>query len=419
MRSFKQVEMVLLAGGIIALIAVQLVFQKPPFGDEKIYLGNVALLHQYGFGKEYLVQLEGSAGPLYSMVHFLFEPVTHLQSPAVRWVNVMLLIGVIFFLYRTLRIIHFSNRQFALYIMAVPITYTLSGIAFTEMPALFFFCAAVYLVIKSMWQNDRRIKQVIQLIAGGCCMGLAIIGRQPMLLTLAAFPFLFIQKDNYTKGIPLLILTLVVSLALPFYVFSVWNGFVPVIESRLYQELTNRGRSFLLPSFLLCLFYLAVGMWLIAPRFYYMPAKRKIVIGMVAFFIIVAIINFIFRWIELLPLTALMERTFSAGITQAIANLCGSAVIFSGLLFLVCLYRQAKQLQFRKEIMFSSAVIVLIAVACIKITWGFSSRYPGQAMPALILLAGFFYRPSAYNILRIVLGMIIGLVSVAFYFISN
>jgi hypothetical protein len=410
-------EIILLVSGLIAMLAVQIILRRPPFNDEHDYLMNVPLLHQYGFGKNYLTHLIGSAGPLYSMVHFLFEPVTHLQSPYIRWVNIIFLAGAAYFIYRILRLFNFSHRFYAFYVMAVPITYVIAGMVLTEMPALFFFTAALYLIIKSTCQANERGK-IIQLMAGGLCMSLAIIGRQPYLLTLAALPVLFISKENYKKNILLLLMTLAFSIAIPCYVFYIWRGLVPTIESQLYKDIAQAGVSYRPDFFLLCIFYFSVCMLLTAPGFFRLSHSSKFFMWWAAACMILTAANFTFHWIELFPVKKLLQQVFvTPRAVYIVSTLCGTAVILLSLYFIVCLYIQCT-MHYRKEVLFLALALLLMAAACAKITWGYSSRYAGQAIPLLILLGSFFYRNSKYNSVRIIIGMLTGLISLVSYFFN-
>jgi hypothetical protein len=408
-------ELILLTAGLLGLVALQLIFPRAPFYDEDDYLLNIALLHKYGLGKNYLVNLIGSAGPLYSVVHFIFEPLTGLKAPYIRLVNTGFLVGVTWFTYRTLYLLNFSNRFYALFVMAIPMTYVIAGLALTEMPAIFFFTAAIYLIIKSM--SPAPGKYVLpQLIIGGLCISLAILGRQPFLLTLAALPVLFISKENYKKNIVLLAITLLFSVALPCYVFVIWRGLVPTIESQLYIDIAHAGISYRPDFFLLCVFYFSVSMLLISPAFLRPPGKNALLRWSICFAAI-TIANFIFNWIALLPAKPWLEKMLAnPRLVYTSSILCGSAVIFLGLYFTFCVYKNLQAMQYPKELVFFTASLLLVAAACIKITWGFSSRYAAQAIPLIVLTGSYTYKNSKYNPAGIVIGILTGLMSLFTYF---
>ena len=411
-----QREIVLLLAGWIGLFILQLIFRRVPFYDEDDYLLNVALLHQYGFGKSYLVNLIGSAGPLYSVVHFLFEPFTGLNAPYVRFVNTGFLAGVTYITWLTLRILNFQNRFYAFYIMAIPMTYVIGGLALTEMPAIFFFSTSIYLIIKCMSPLPGKYV-FFKLILAGICMSFAILGRQPFLLTLAALPVLFFHKENYKKNILQLAVTLLFSIALPCYVFIIWKGLVPTIESQLYVDIAHAGTSYRPDFFLLCVFYFAISMLFISPEFLRPPPGKNVLLKWISFFIAIMAANFIFDWIELLPAKLWMEKVLSnQQLVHIFSILCGSAVIFLGMYFIICVFKNLYNLSFPKELIFFTAASLLVAAACVKITWGFSSRYAAQAIPMLVLAGSFTYKNSKYNLAGLIIGVVLGLMSLFTYF---
>jgi hypothetical protein len=407
------IEIILLVTGFTALVTVQIIFQRPLNDDERDYLSNVALLHQYGPGKNYLVHLVGSAGPLYPVVHFLFEPITRLDVLYVRWINTGFLTGAIYFIYRTISLFNFPLRFYSFYTMAIPMTYVTGGMALTEMPALFFFSVSIYLLIKS---TAAARPPLLQVILAGCCMSLAILGRQPYLLTLAAFPVLFIPGQNLKRSITLLVVTLIFSVALPCYVFFTWKGLVPTIESQLYKDIAQAGISYRPDFFLLCIFYFAMSMLIIAPGLFRIKLSTASLTGWIACFVAIIAANFVFQWITLIPLKGLSEKIFTTpGQIYVFSNVCGSAVIFSSFCFLVSLYKHSRNMPNRKEIVFFALTALLVAAACIKITWGYSSRYAAQAIPSLVLLGSFFYKNTGFNIIRIIAGVIAGLIALTTY----
>ena len=407
-------EILLLVAGWLTLVTLQFIFRRPPFYDEDEYLSNVALLHQYGWGKNYLEHLIGSAGPLFSVVHFIFEPLTHLNAPHIRFVNTGFLAGTTYFTYLTLGLLNFQHRLYALFMMAIPMTYVIGGLALTEMPAIFFFSAAVYLVIKSTGL-PAGIKQSFLLLAAGACMGLAILGRQPFLLTLAAFPVLFIAPAPGKKNTAGLFLFLLSSLALPGYVFMVWHGLVPTIESQLYIDIANAGTKYRPDFFLLCVFYFAISLWLISPAFLRFPGGPQHAFKWIAGGCIIAAVNFATGWIELLPVRPFLVKILSPGQARILSLLFGSTAVVLSLYFLCCIYNNLQQQRFSKEFLFFSAACLLIAAACVKITWGFSSRYAAQAVPLLVLMGSYTYRRSKYNMAGVLLGVIIGVICIFSY----
>ncbi len=412
-------EIIILLSGLIALIVLQFVFDRPPFYDEDDYLQNVAILQQHGFSNAYLLSLTGSAGPLYSVVHYLFEPITNLQSPYVRYINTGFLAGTMYLSGLTLRLLSHSYRLYALMAMAIPMTYIISGLALTEAPAIFFFSAGIYLMSVSALQRDADSTSIIQSFLGGLCISIAILGRQPYLLVLAAFPVLFLNKKSYKKGLILLATALAMSLLLPVYVFIIWNDLVAPSDAAFYDRIASEGVSYRFDFFFLCIAYYCIALFIIAPGFYKIPGKREINCYIVAYLLLV-LLNLKFEFIHFFFLRFIIEKFVpSPGLIPLLEILFGALIPLISFYFLTTLYYRLQRAAFKRELLFYSAAMILIALSCIKITWGFSSRYAAQAIPLIILTGSYFYKPSKYNSIRISAGIVLGLLSVVSYFLSK
>ncbi|HTL07580.1 MAG TPA: hypothetical protein VL307_04960 [Chitinophagaceae bacterium] len=409
-------EKALLLAGLVAMVIIQCFLVRPPFYDEADYLGNVAFLQKHGFGKTYLVSLQGSAGPLYSLVHYLFTPVTHLAPPFIRLVNSFFLAGTIALLYVRLHTADAAMRWYGLYIMAIPMTYVVAGMALTEMPALFFFTAFITLVLPGKEQTALPLWKAA---LAGFCLSLAIIGRQPYLTTLAALPLLITThtKDNRTI---FLLTTAFFALLLPCFIFYTWKGLVPPIEGQLYKNLAEQGSSYRIDFFFLCLFYFAIGMLLIAPRFFSINHSKQHRLMYLLAFAFCVVINYQFHLLEVLPLKGLTMQLLSPGSMgqQLLENIVGSIVICSACYFLFCMYRQLPTMHFKREVLFYSMVILLISASCAKITWGFSSRYAAQGLTPLLLLGSYFYQPQRANKVLVIAGVVVGLSALLSYFLA-
>jgi hypothetical protein len=64
---------------------------------------------------------------------------------------------------------------------------------------------------------------------------------------------------------------------------------------------------------------------------------------------------------------------------------------------------------------FFTASCLLVAAACVKITWGFSSRYAAQAVPLLVMMGSYTYRNSKHKMAHLLLGMVIGFICIFSY----
>lgn len=412
-KELTKAEIAVLVAGFIFLIALVAGLSRPPFYDERYYIKNVFLLQQYGFSREYLLKHIGSAGPLYSAVHYVFAPLTHLRVPYIRLVNVFLLAGSMYFLGKTLQLLQFSANM-ALLVLAIPMTYVVTGLALTEVPAMFFFSAAIYSIL---YATTKSKYPIVYLIAGGFLMGLAILGRQPYLLTLGVLPILFWNKEAYIKNGLLLIVTIISALVLPAIVFSVWNGLVAPEDAALYTEIARNGISLQPKFFFFCTAYFAVIVLLLAPSIYLRPTRRLLAFLGIALLIFIAV-NYSAGVITFLPMRFTLERLFSASFISGAELICGAVIMVLSVYLLLSIAQRVKE-NYSKELLFFVAATFLIALSCIKITWGYSSRYAAQAIPLIVPLCAVFYRRSKYNVYRLALGIVIGAVSLLTYIKSD
>ncbi len=414
--TLKKPELLILLVGLVTQIVIIIIFNRFPVYDERYYLYNVSLLHEYGLSKTYLLHHTGSAGPLYSVLHYLLEPITQLRMPYIRFVNISLLLGTIYFLGLTLKLLHFSG-SYALCVLAIPMTYTISGLALTEIPAIFFFSAGLYLIIKISSNHTPYPTAIIHSLTGGIFVSFAILGRQPYLLTLAALPILFWNKKNYIRSGLLLLLTIVASLALPCYIFYLWNGLVAPADSNVYENLARKGVSYRPEFFLLCLAYFSIIFIIIAPGLFVLPGKREKQFLLLMYIFLLAV-NYQFNVIKFLPISGVIIKIIPAEYIQIAEVLCGTGVILLAIYFISALFWQLHKKVYPKELLFYSFAMLLIAISCLKITWGFSSRYAAQALPMLIPVGAYFFKRNNSSVYRIIAGVVLGLMSFATYIIA-
>jgi hypothetical protein len=402
-------ESIVLLTALIVLIVLIIVLGGPPLYDEDDYLINVTLLHKYGFTELYLLKHIGSAGPLYPTLHYVLEPFTNLKTPYIRLVNIALLIGSIWFIRRTLKTLHFPP-SYALLALAVPMTYVISGLALTEMPAIFFLCVAVCLIIHACYTSLSFVNAALQLSVAGLLLSFAILGRQPFLLVLGALPILFFKNGNYLKNSLLLLITIICALALPAYVFSVWGGFVAPGDAALYNSIAQEGVSVQPVFFFICMAYYAVVFLIVTPHFYISPSRKE-VLALSLLALISIVLNFRYDLFLYLPMRYVIEQTFAPVVAEWGETIFGAGLLLASLYFMLALIRQLIKNKFSPALLFFAASIVLIAIACMKITWGFSSRYPAQALPFLIPMFAYFFREHKLNIYRLGIGALLGLIS--------
>ncbi len=81
----------ILFAAFLALVVLVVTSPHRFLYDEPYFVEYIPLLHQHGFTTKFLNSLTGTVGPLYALVHAVFEPATHLEPVRMRLVNVILL----------------------------------------------------------------------------------------------------------------------------------------------------------------------------------------------------------------------------------------------------------------------------------------------------------------------------------------
>ena len=135
-----------LAGLIVNILGLLLLVVAVCFSpssyvyDERFHILGVELLKNQGLSLEFLQGTGRSApGPLYFMIHYLFEPLTNLNGPQIRLVNLLFFVLTIAALFLICKSFSFSNPLISsLSIMATPLVWPIAGMALTEIPSMFF-----------------------------------------------------------------------------------------------------------------------------------------------------------------------------------------------------------------------------------------------------------------------------------------
>jgi hypothetical protein len=90
-------------------------------------------------------------GPLYSFIHLGLAPLTCLNPPWIRLINIVLLAGVIIITVLLAQILNVSYPVLtASTLLVIPFLYPAVGMALTEIPALFFFTLFSWFCLKLM-----------------------------------------------------------------------------------------------------------------------------------------------------------------------------------------------------------------------------------------------------------------------------
>ena len=418
MKKLNLVYAILCIVLFLVLFILTLLRQERPFWDEAYYLENVLILGELGFSKEFLMNYKGPAGPTYAVIHYVLNPITNLQAPYVRLVNVAFFLFSMIILYLTFQQIRQGNEKnivLALSTLSIPTVYMIAGMALTEMFAAFFLSIFIYLLVYAF---NKQKNSWILAISAGLSLSLAILARQPILLILLAFPLLFIDYQNrlrinqISKEFTIfLCVSFSVSLIIPILVFSIWQNIQP-------PSTITTGKGLAPKHLILALGYSALYVFFINPTFFNLKrdcSKKELTIGL----LIIFLLNIFLLKVSYTPFATIIARIIPNSFIPTYSVVCGSLLTALGLFFLY--YFMKKQfLTCDKMIIFLSLSFLLIIATSIKVTHQFSARYVAQAFPLLILAVNAGReKMNMADIVTLFLGGFLGILSLESYFVSD
>lgn len=403
----KQITLhnILCFGGLLFTLVFVLLNHHAFTYDEPYYLNNVELIKQYGLSDTFLEKLAGPAGPTFAVLHWLLEPVTGLEEIPTRLINVVLLFLSVVFIWLTLKKLN-ADKPLAksLSLICVPMVFVCTCMALTEMPALFFLCIAIYLLLVAL-ENGA----VIPAIIGGLCMCAAIMGRQPYLLVLLCLPVLLYKKHTNIRRWIVLGLFFLAAILLPLYAFKIWGGLAPHKGGDIATEYGLSPLNFFLSlgyAFLITLFI--APSWLIRIR-------KKEAIALIITFIIAAGIciaaNFNFP-----VMATVSKKLLPAFLYNYYGAIMGALLVTLGLYFVASAAVKAPGMLNQPVKAFYLLACLFILVSTLKITHQFSSRYVFQAAPFFILFLSDYIKFGTSDIALRLAALIVGIVSLVSYF---
>lgn len=371
--------------------------------DEWHFVGNIPLFHQYGFSQAFLTGLKGqSPGPLYQWVHVLLKPATNLNPVRMRLVNFSLLLlslGVLRWLLCRTRTPH--KTAIALLLTCVPMMYVVGGMALTEVPAMLFAVSALACLRAGMEDQMGVPLHRILGICGGLLLGMAIAGRTPYLMVLAALPLL-LQKQRKEMALWFLL----TALPLPLYMFYTWQGLLPPDAQEIQSGFQPHYAGYALGYMGLSTLFVCYR-WLVLPKKWRLPAVGLGVMALT--------LNLIFRWWELHPVASLTLH-FPTIIQATFGYLMAGWVLGIGVYFLAaCIYHLFDMRQHRWQVFLLLAGLLLL-LTTLKSSAQFSSRYVVQALPFFLLAYKNHIVFNRKALLLQMAGVLLGLIALAGYF---
>lgn len=365
--------------------------------DEPWYLESVGLLHKHGWSAEFLRSLPGPAGPLYSVVHYVCEPVTHLMPPLVRWVNpFMLLIGILAAAAAVRSAGASDVLPVAATFFAIPMTWPCAGMALTEVPAVCAYSLHLFCVTRCMRGGPRHFGWAA---LAGVALGAGILGRQPLLLGVLPIAYLGMQHPERRSD---LILALAAAMTLVLPVFAVWGGVVPPKTAYVAGGVSLRHLFFAGA-------YAAICCAIVCPDL--LSCER----GLLAGCLVAGVgFNFIAPTGSWLPMQTLAERLIPPAIVPTAVGLVGGLVYALGIWFFASCAMMLVSRRGDSPYTFIVLSLVLQIVAAMAIKHQFSSRYVLTAVPLFAWLA-VMSPPRRFVPSRLCVGAVIGCISLVNY----
>lgn len=390
------VEAAVCVAGIL-LLAGMVVSGRPDLTyDEPDYLATVGLLESEGLSVKFLREYPVGAGPLFAVVHWLASPATHLEAPGVRLLQVSLLLASIACLAGAASALRYQRPWHgAALILAVPMTFTVSGMALTEIPAVMFSSLGVWqLALADRTELPR--KRLLATATAGLALGIAATGRQPLISVLALVPLLGLTGRWQWSQILLLMLA---GSLLPLLLFGIWGGFVSP-KLAWVDGLSLRNGTWALA-------YAGVALLFIKPSALRFGGRSLLAMLLASF-----AWNSIMGYQEYVPLRPTLVRLAPAYL-PLIGKIVGSGMVFAGAMFVAALGREIVSRRLEGVPLFLATAALAVAAANVKVEH-FSTRYLVPVLPFLVFVGGEEH-PSWWRAGRLAIGLAIGAISLSNY----
>jgi hypothetical protein len=374
--------------------------------DENNFYFNVRLIRRFGLSDDFLLKLRNqSPGPLYQLIYYPFLYFNIKSIVAYRVMNYVYLGGIVLFLYKLMDIPREDKPVIrALLIFSIPLTWTTGGLSLTEIPTIFFALLSV-ITIRSAIKSERN--QLALLVLGGLLSGLTILGRSPFLMMVPAVVYWLYRVTGPNKvGI---LAYLFLSLSMPAYVFYTWKGLVP---PNVQQIQSGLNPLFLAYTFAYTCFFLLI----IYPDWYKLPMKYYKMLGALLLLLFVLNISiFNFEYIAMKSFMALLPTSISF-IGRIFSTLLPCIMCCLAILHLVTLKMQLDKSKGNEWRIFLLLAATFIALTTIKSAAQFSTRYPYQSLPFLLIFCAPYIKLNKGLALRATVGIVLGIISLLGYY---
>jgi hypothetical protein len=399
--------------------------------DETNFVPNILLFDKLGLSKDFLLNMHGSPGPLYSIYQHFFFKANSFNIVTVRLANYFLVIILLLFIYLSAKLLKLKDPfVLCLNFIIIPFTWAVCGLGLTEIPAMTCAMAGFYFFLKTFVEESSTLKKIVFIVLSGTFFSLAILGRVFYLMIIIAIIFLiffyfalgiFSQQQNLlrfeygsTKNIGFLLLIIILSLVLPLIVFDYWGALTPPLGT----AAVGAKEFKIVPWYgILAISYSACIAILVAPSFF-VTRKKTIFYFLIAAFILI-MSNIAFKLIEYAPLKTAASKFLSPQMFSLYQYILPAVLLSLSCYFIYSACVQFYINKLRTVYVLTGIISIFIVLSTVKVTTQFSSRYVAQAAPFFILFFADFEKTNWNKIFRISIGLAIGFLSLYSYYSGN
>jgi uncharacterized membrane protein len=431
--SSRCINIILSAIALVAILLFIITGKNHLLYDEFNFVPNILLLDKEGFTKTFLLKSHGSPGPLYPVYQHLFYNAHAFNIMSVRLANYFLMIILLFFIFLTSRLLGYKDPLIlSLNFIIIPFTWVFCGLGLTEIPAMTCAMIGFYLFLKGFITDIKYVYKLLYVFIGGAFFSFAILGRSfylmviiAMLLWLTVYLFQerfisIIQKKRLwyfsTKKQALILITVLVisSLIAPLMVFYIWGGLTPPLGT----EAVGANKLKIVPWYgILAFAYSGFIALLLAPSWF--VAKKKFLLFFLGCTILLIIANIFLKIVEFAPLRTAISRIIPSQLFLYYGYILPGILASLAAYFIFSTVIRLYTRRLDKIYLLTGLIAMLIVFSTIKVTTQFSSRYVGQVLPFFILLFAPYEKTNWTKIFRMIIGLVIGFLSLSSYYSGN
>lgn len=380
--------------------------RRAPFWDEADHISQAdAFVHAASLDGWLKENDRSAPGPLCSLLHYsLSLGVGHLSGSWLRLPNYCMLLVVISVLAVTLSSSGIENRwTCAGAILGIPMSWVISGMALTEIPAMVGIGGAFWAAfeINNISEQDAALgkRRVLWSLLLAMSTVVALCGRQTYLVTLPGI-WLIAARDRTSSvfaAFALLFGTLPI-----LAVFFVWGGMVP-------SKLAWVGGHFRINQVVYALCYLGMITLLLAPRFLWNHRKWGAIGALIA-----VVFNVITGSVSVSVMTSVKSVLGLSALSAEIDFLTSQLMVAAGAAFLCSLLDECRIYRDRRTIGLGWCLLALCGTSLSVVH--FSSRHIAMAIPIAVLFLSRYFDFGPMAVLRLSVGAAAGAASLWSYY---